>query len=139
METILKEKPVIKAFLQSKLQRSFLAIVIAYLATRALSLTAYADDGTDAFTQQVDTTGSTNIFADIVNGFIPPLQGFGASVLVVCMIVTGIKLGTSSMFQDPRGRMEAIKSIFFIVIGGAIVIHAKQIVGFAARVTMGQS
>ena len=135
MHKIVKKMRTLRAYVDSKLSRSLLAVVFAYVATRALALQVSAD----AFTDEVGESGDSNMFANIVNGFIAPLQGFGAAVLVVCMIVTGIKLGTSSMFGDPRGRMEAIKSVFFIVIGGAVIIHAKQIVAFAAKITMGNS
>lgn len=137
MEKVKSNVSLFRSFVQNKMSRSLLAVFVAYIATRALTLQALADDGTSAFTSQVDTGGSTNVFADFMNSFVSPITGFGASVLVLCMIITGIKLGTSSMFGDPRGRMEAIKSVFFIVMAGVIIIHAKQIVGFAARLTMG--
>lgn len=137
MGKVANQYEAVKAFVDNKISRSLAAVFVAYMMTRVLELRAFADDGTAAFTNQVDTGGSTNVFADFMNGFIAPLQGFGASVLVVCMIIVGIKLGTSSMFGDPRGRMEAIKGIFFIVMGGLVIIHAKQIVGFAANITMG--
>ena len=44
----------------------------------------------------------------------------------------GTRLGISSAFGDPRGRQESLMGIFWIVVAGVLVIHARQIVGMGA-------
>lgn len=116
--------------------RSLLATLVAYLGSKLMMTQAFADgDATSAFNQYVDTSGgNANIFAGIFAGFIAPLTGFAAVILVLSAIVCGMKIGAAAMVGDPRTRMDAIVGLFFIIVGAVVVIHAKQIVGMAASV-----
>ena len=76
-----------------------------------------------------------NTLSNIFAGFVPSLQGLGAVLLVIFAIILGIKIGMSAVTSDPRGREGAIVGLFFIILAGVVIIHAKQIVGMSAGVT----
>lgn len=71
--------------------------------------------------------------ANMADKFVPQIQGLGAVALVIFCVICGIKLGASSITSDPRTRSSAIWGIFYIIIGGVFVIHARQVVGMAVN------
>lgn len=91
--------------------------------------------GAGSFTAYTGGPGSMNTLSNIFAGFIPSLQGLGAVLLVIFAIILGIKIGMSAVTSDPRGREGAIVGLFFIILAGVVIIHAKQIVGMSAGVT----
>ena len=93
------------------------------------------DNGVGSFTTYTGGPGSMNTLSNIFAGFIPSLQGLGAVLLVIFAIILGIKIGMSAVTSDPRGREGAIVGLFFIILAGVVIIHAKQIVGMSAGVT----
>ena len=93
------------------------------------------DNGAGSFTTYTGGPGSMNTLSNIFAGFIPSLQGLGAVLLVIFAIILGIKIGMSAVTSDPRGREGAIVGLFFIILAGVVIIHAKQIVGMSAGVT----
>ncbi|MDM8332770.1 hypothetical protein QUW45_08880 [Limosilactobacillus pontis] len=119
--------------------RTFVAILVAYLSSKLMVATAFADADTDMFMNHVDRSGGKDTFANVFAGFIGPLMSFAAVVLVLSAIVCGMKIGTAAMFGDPRARMEAIVGLFFIIIGAVVVIHAKQLIGMAGEVSVQNS
>lgn len=134
-----KHKSRLYSLLNGKFNRSFIAILVAYLANKFFTVQAFADTDSDMFTHHVDTSGGNDTFANVFAGFIGPLMSFAAVVLVLSAVVCGMKIGAAAMFGDPRTRMDAIVGLFFIIIGAVVVIHAKQIVGMAAKVTVQNS
>ena len=93
------------------------------------------DNGAGSVTTYTGGPGSMNTLSNIFAGFIPSLQGLGAVLLVIFAIILGIKIGMSAVTSDPRGREGALVGVFFIVLAGVVIIHAKQIVGMSAGVT----
>lgn len=91
--------------------------------------------GAGSFTTYTGGPGNMNTLSNIFAGFIPSLQGLGAVLLVIFAIILGIKIGMSAVTSDPRGREGAIVGLFFIILAGVVIIHAKQIVGMSAGVT----
>lgn len=107
----------------------------AFTATQVISmatLPAFASesDSSDAFSTHVDTSGkSVDIFASLFNRFVAPLQNLGAVLLVLAAVVSGIKIGVSAMTDDPRSRTSSIFGLFWIIVGAAVIIHARSLVG----------
>lgn len=88
-----------------------------------------------SFTAYTGGPGNVNTLTNIFAGFIPTLQGLGAVLLIIFAIILGIKIGMSAVTSDPRGREGALVGLFFIILAGVVIIHAKQIVGMSAGVT----
>ncbi|QDR73677.1 hypothetical protein FOD75_11335 (plasmid) [Limosilactobacillus reuteri] len=131
----------LRAMVDQRLSRSLLAIMLAYFASKLLTVQAFADDGSSSFMKYADNSGSTggDVIANAFAGFINPMTEIAAVILVIATIVCGMKIGASAMVGDPRTRMDALVGIMFIVVGGVVVIHAKQIVGMSGSIqTTGQ-
>lgn len=92
----------------------------------------YASD-TDQFSLKAPKNGdSFQVITSYINQRIPAIQGLSAVILILACIGCGTRLGISSAFGDPRGRQEALMGIFWIIVAGILVIHARQIVGMGA-------
>lgn len=116
------------------------AFLTSFVGLNSTAVVAFAagnkgDNGAGSFTTYTGGPGSMNTLSNIFAGFIPSLQGLGAVLLVIFAIILGIKIGMSAVTSDPRGREGAIVGLFFIILAGVVIIHAKQIVGMSAGVT----
>ncbi|KZU95949.1 hypothetical protein Lp19_1228 [Lactiplantibacillus plantarum] len=65
--------------------------------------------------------------------FVGPLQAIGGVVALICMIVCAIKLMTSSIFGDPRGRMGAITGVIIIIAAVMILVNANSLILMFAK------
>lgn len=133
----------------TKLMKFNFEILIAFLTSfvglNSTAVVAFAGDkgsggnkggdGAGAFTKYTGGPGNMNTLSNIFAGFVPSLQGLGAVLLVIFAIILGIKIGMSAVTSDPRGREGALVGLFFIILAGVVIIHAKQIVGMSAGVT----
>ena len=133
----------------TKLMKVNFEILVAFLTSfvglNSTAVVAFAADkgsggnkgGGDAgaFTKYTGGPGNMNTLSNIFAGFVPSLQGLGAVLLVIFAIILGIKIGISAVTSDPRGREGALVGLFFIILAGVVIIHAKQIVGMSAGVT----
>lgn len=84
--------------------------------------------------QAPKNSDSFQVITTYLNHGIPVFQGLSAVILVIACIGVGTKLGVSSAFGDARGRQENIVGLFWIIVAGVIVIHAKAIVGASASI-----
>lgn len=133
----------------TKLMKVNFEILVAFLTSfvglNSTAVVAFAGDkgsggnkgggGAGEFTKYTGGPGNMNTLSNIFAGFVPSLQGLGAVLLVIFAIILGIKIGMSAVTSDPRGREGAIVGLFFIILAGVVIIHAKQIVGMSAGVT----
>lgn len=92
-------------------------------------------DGVSNFTKYTGGPGKMDTLTNIFAGFIPPLQGLGAVLLIIFAIICGIRIGMSAVTSDARSREGSIVGLFFIIVAGVVVIHAKSIVGMSAGLT----
>lgn len=126
-----------------KLIKFNLGLIGSFIGFSATNLVVLADGDSSAFEKGLgghQKNFSINAFANIASGFISPLQTLAAVLLVIFAIWLGIKIGMAAVTSDPRGREGAIVGLFFIIIAGVVVIHAREIVGMAASVdTSGKS
>ena len=107
-------------------------IELKFLFTPMIVYASHETD-TDQFSIKAPKNGdSFQVITSYINQRIPAIQGLSAVILILACIGCGTRLGISSAFGDPRGRQEALMGIFWIIVAGALVIHARQIVGMGA-------
>ncbi|MDC2828515.1 hypothetical protein [Limosilactobacillus mucosae] len=116
----------LKAKVSVKFAQSGLAIVVATVASKLMTARVMADNISDTF---VDSTGGTDTFANVFQGFVGPMTNIAGVILVLSAIVCGMKIGTAAMTGDSRSRTESIIGLFFIIVAAVVVVHANQIVG----------
>ena len=129
----------------AKLLKVNAGILGSFIGLNANALVAFANDygpkgksntgDSSNFTKYTGGSGDPSSLTNIFAGFIPALQGLGAVLLIIFAIILGIRIGMSAVTADSRSREGAIVGLFFIILGGVVIIHAKQIVGMSAGVT----
>lgn len=111
------------------------AIIVSFIQFESLCLPtiAFASDDLQFNLSVPKNQDSFTVVSDYINQRIPAIQALSAVLLIIATIGCGTKLGVASAFGDSRGRQEMLMAIFWIIIAGAIVVNAKQIVGISAR------
>lgn len=86
---------------------------------------------------EIDNPIKAKNFLDLVNAIADAVIKIAAPVAVIAIIIVGFKLVLSSAQGDEKGRTEAKKTLWWVVIGAAITVGAsalaKAVVNFAQK------
>lgn len=99
------------------------------------SVIAFAADNSSDLNFNLKTPDNSDAFTSIASylaKYIPAAQGLGGVVTVLACIAIGIRLGASTATGDSRMRQEAIVELFWLIVAGVIIIHAKEIIGLSS-------
>lgn len=113
-----------------------MSYIIIHFPVLNLSTAVFAASDDEEFQISVPKAAKTSFItsmSDLLDKYIPQMQGFGAVVLVIACIKLGVEIGSSAAFNNPQQRQEALKGLFWLIIAGIVVIHAREFVGIAVQ------